>query len=82
MQALAECEALVVGSAAEFGAFTDIFRALLRDVISVQIADRSADCCKRDRRPVVFCRQCLAQSEGPGQWVGPGQLTWWTVLMM
>ena len=65
VQALAECEALVVGSAAEFGAFTDLFRALLRDVVSAQIADRSADCCEQDRRPVLFCRQCLTQSEDP-----------------
>lgn len=50
MQALAECEALVVGSAAEFGAFIDLFRALLRDLISVQIADRSADCSVQGRK--------------------------------
>jgi hypothetical protein len=70
VQALAECEALVVGSAAEFGAFTDLFRALLRDVISAQIADRSADCREQDRRPVAFCRRCLTQFEDPGRWVG------------
>lgn len=40
VQALADCEALAVGNAASFGAFTDIFRSLLRDLISLQIADR------------------------------------------
>lgn len=37
---LARCEGVVAGGATAFGSFTDLFRALLRDLISLQIADR------------------------------------------
>lgn len=40
VSALARCEALVTGGAAGHSSFTDLFRSLLRDLVSLQIADR------------------------------------------
>lgn len=60
VQALAQCEALVTGNAASFEAFTDLFRALLRDLISLQIADRCAAVGCRSWTPLDVMLDCSA----------------------